>query len=62
MRVYREREAEPHGYVDMTILTKTKGDPDEGSFDGRYELIVYEVADPEGKTRKFPGKVSCTAE
>jgi hypothetical protein len=62
LRIYRERETGQHGYVELTILTKAKGDPDEGLFEGRYDLTVYEVADPEGKTRKFSGKVSCTAE
>jgi len=61
--VYREREADkPHGYVELTILTKTT---EEGSTEGTYALSVYDVGpegSAEGKTVEAKGKVGCFVE
>ncbi|TKB23244.1 MAG: hypothetical protein E5W69_08775, partial [Mesorhizobium sp.] len=61
--VYHERQVEnAYGYVELTILTKAS---DEGVYDGRYLLSIYDVtADTEkdGKPDELTGKVSCGAE
>lgn len=61
--VYREREGDkPHGYVELTIETKAV---DEGTYNGSYQLTVFDTADDpsaEGKTFEFKGKVGCFAE
>ena len=61
--VYREHEqANSYGSVELTILTKAS---DEGVYDGRYTLAVYDVvADvaKDGKPVETTGKVSCGAE
>jgi hypothetical protein len=60
--LYREREGDkPHGYVELTILTKAS---DEGSYGGRYMLEVFDTdnASPEGNSWKFEGEISCGAE
>lgn len=61
--VYREREGDkPHGYVELTIETKTV---DEGIYDGPYRLQVFDMTDDssgEGKTFEFKGKTSCFVE
>lgn len=61
--LYREREGDkPHGYVEITVLTKAEGD--EGSYAGTYALTVFDGTgdDPEGKTVKFEGKIGCFVE
>jgi len=65
--LYREREGDkPHGYVELTILTKARpGDEGEGFYDGRYELTVFDMTDEnggEGVTAKRDGEVACSAE
>ena len=61
--IYREREGDkPHGYVEITVLTKAEGD--EGGYAGTYELTVFDGTgdDPEGKTVKLDGKIGCFVE
>jgi hypothetical protein len=61
--LYREREGDkPHGYVEITVLTKADGD--EGGYAGTYELTAYDGTgdDPEGKTVKLEGKIGCFVE
>lgn len=60
--VYRERTEGDHGYIELTIRTKAV---DEGSYEGRYELEVFDTrgdTSAEGKTVKAEGKVGCFAE
>jgi hypothetical protein len=59
--LYRERAADKaHGYVELTILAKAN---DEDSYEGRYELEVFDAdASSEGKTWTYEGKISCGAE
>ncbi|MFI0847841.1 hypothetical protein [Mesorhizobium sp. IMUNJ 23232] len=61
--LYREREGDkPHGYVEITVLTKSHGD--EGGYAGTYDLTAYDGTgdDPEGKTVKLEGKIGCFVE
>jgi hypothetical protein len=64
--LYRERDGDKaHGFVELTIRTKVKGEADEGVYDGTYELQVFDTGDSssaEGKTQSFPGTVSCFVE
>ena len=65
--LYREREGDkPHGYVELTIETKARaGDDGEGSYDGRYELTVFDMTNEnggEGVMVKREGDVVCSAE
>ncbi|TPM27444.1 hypothetical protein [Mesorhizobium sp. B2-3-4] len=63
LNIYREHEvAEKLNSVELTILTKTS---DEGVYDGRYTLAIYDAAtdkDQDGKPVELTGKVSCGAE
>ena len=65
--LYREREGDkPHGYVELTIGTKARGGDDgEGFYDGRYDLIVFDMTNEnggEGVMVKREGDVVCSAE
>lgn len=65
--LYREREGDkPHGYVELTIQTKARaGDDEEGLYDGRYTLSVFDTAaddSAEGVTARRVGDVTCFAE
>ncbi|RWN25863.1 hypothetical protein [Mesorhizobium sp.] len=61
--VYREHEvANTYSSVELTILTKVS---EEGVYDGRYSLAIYDgtaAADKDGKPVELTGKVSCGAE
>ena len=59
--VYREREgAQPHGYVEVTILAKAAGD--EGKYKGTFALTAYDTAGDRERTHKAGGRVSCFVE
>ncbi|MCO5080374.1 MAG: hypothetical protein M9955_01810 [Rhizobiaceae bacterium] len=61
--LYREREgSKPHGYVELVLYTKAKGD--ENEYAGTYELIVYDTVgdNVQAKQAKFKGKVGCFVE
>ncbi|MCC2687925.1 MAG: hypothetical protein K0S21_728 [Rhizobiaceae bacterium] len=64
--VFREREAEAqYGSVELTIRTKARGEEDAGSYEGAYEIEVYDLGESghgEGKTLILTGEVSCFAE
>lgn len=62
--LYREREGDnPHGYVEVTIMTQSKGDDDEGTFDGTYEVQVWDTTGHgEPKDVKLSGTISCGVE
>lgn len=59
--LYRERAADKaHGYVELTILTQGI---DESSYEGRYELEVFDAdATSEGKRWDYAGKIVCGVE
>jgi hypothetical protein len=61
--LYREREGDkPHGYVELTILTKAG---EEGTYAGHYSLSVLDTTgdtSAEGKTVTGEGEVSCFVE
>ncbi len=64
--LYRERDGDKaHGFVELIIRTKVKGEEDEGVYDGTYELQVFDTGDAssaEGKTQSITGAVSCFVE
>jgi hypothetical protein len=48
--LYRERAGDkPHGYIEITVLTKSQGD--EGGYAGIYTLTAFDGTgdDPEGR-------------
>jgi hypothetical protein len=63
LNIYREHElVNTYSSVELTILTKAS---DEGVYDGRYKLAIYESSadvDKDGKPVELSGKVSCGAE
>jgi hypothetical protein len=63
LNIYREQEvAKTYSSVELTVLTKAT---DEGVYDGRYKLAIYDAAadtDKDGKPVELTGKVSCGAE
>jgi hypothetical protein len=64
--LYREREGDkPHGYVELAIETKGRGEADEGFYDGRYTLTVFDTtleSGGEDVTLNREGEVVCSAE
>lgn len=61
--IYREREGDkPFGSVELIVRTTSAGD--EGGFEGRYELVVYDGTGEgaEAKEARYDGKVSCGTE
>jgi hypothetical protein len=64
--VFREREGEAaYGSVELTIRTKARGEDDTGSYEGTYEIEVYDLGQGgsgEGRTLTLTGEVSCFAE
>ena len=64
MVLYRERAAGDHGYVQFTVLTRAKGDEDEGTYAGRFEATYYEGkgVSAEGRTVTVDGEVTCFVE
>lgn len=69
LRIYREREGEPHGYVDLVIEAWPKKDSDDIEFRGGYVLTIFDMPakdagakkDAEGKTTILKGRVTCSA-
>lgn len=62
LRLYREREAEPHGYVEVIVET-TRDDEDNDR--GDYIVAVYDMADAasdEVEPVQFTGAVTCSVE
>ena len=64
--VYHEHDvANTYSSVELTILTEAVEEGDEGAYDGRYSLAIYEgTADTggDGTPPALTGKVSCGAE
>ena len=64
LKIYREREGEPHGYVDVVIEAWPKKDSDDIEFRGGYTLTIFDMSvkkDGEGKTTILKGRVTCSA-
>ena len=63
--LYREREGDKaHGYVELLIETAARGEADEGLYEGRYALSVFDTQGDagEGMTFDVAGDVVCSAE
>lgn len=60
MRVYFERQGEPHGTIEL--LVEARGHADAETWRGRYTLSIGEVVDGEFRTRRLTGRVSCSVE
>ena len=63
LKIYREREGEPHGYVDIVIEAWPRKD-EEDQFRGGYTLTIFDMSvkkDGEGKTTTLKGRVTCSA-
>lgn len=69
LKIYRERQGEPHGYVDVVIEAWPKKDSDDIEFRGGYVLTIFDMSvkdmgvkkDGEGKTTILKGRVTCSA-
>ena len=60
MHVHFEREAEPHGTVDLTV--ETRGNAEAETWRGRYTLSIGETVNGEFRSRRITGRVSCSVE
>ena len=56
LRLYRETDSGPHGYVEIIIETRSR-DEDDTEYEGTYKLIIF-VA--EARELVFNGKASCS--
>lgn len=56
LRLYRETDMEPHGFIEIVIETRAPAE-DDTDYEGTYKLIIF-VA--EGKESVFNGKASCS--
>jgi hypothetical protein len=63
LRMYREREGEPHGSIDLVIEAWPRKNADDLEFRGGYTLTIFDVpkAGADGKTTVLKGRVSCSA-
>lgn len=63
LRIYREREGEPHGSIELVIEAWPRKDADDFEFRGGYTLTMFDIpkAGAEGKTTVLKGRVSCAA-
>jgi hypothetical protein len=63
LRVYREREAEPHGSVDLVIEAWPRKGSEDIEFRGGYVLTIFDIpqAGADGKTTTLKGRVTCSA-
>lgn len=64
LHVYRERDGEPHGYVDLVIEAWPRKDSEDIEFRGGYTLTIFDVPKNggDGKTTVLKGRVTCSAE
>lgn len=62
LRIYRERDGEPHGYVDLVIEAWPRKDSDDIEFRGGYVLTIFDIpkAGADGKTTVLKGRVTCS--
>lgn len=64
LRVYRERDGEPHGSVEIVIEAWPKKDAEDLEFRGGYTLTMFDApkGGGDGKTTVLKGRVTCSAE
>lgn len=64
LRVYRERDSGPHGYVEIVIEAWPKKDAEDLEFRGGYTLTIFDVpkGDGDGKTTVLKGRITCSGE
>jgi hypothetical protein len=62
LRIYRERDGEPHGYVDIVIEAWPKKDSEDLEFRGGYLLTIFDVpkAGADGRTTTLKGRINCS--
>ena len=62
LRIYREREGEPHGYVDIVIEAWPRKDSDDIEFRGGYLLTIFDIpkAGADGVTTTLKGRLTCS--
>ena len=56
LRLYRETETGPHGFIEIIVETHAPGE-DDTDYEGTYRLVIF-VA--EGEEMVFNGKASCS--
>jgi hypothetical protein len=63
LRIYREREGEPHGSVDLVIEAWPRKDSGDIEFRGGYVLTIFDIpkAGADGRTTTLKGRVTCSA-
>lgn len=64
LRIYRERDGEPHGFVDIVIEAWPRKDSEDIEFRGGYTLTIFDIpkAGADGRTMILKGRVACSAE
>jgi hypothetical protein len=64
LRIYRERDGEPHGMIDLVIEAWPRKDSEEIEFRGGYTLTIFNVpaGGGDGKSLVMKGRVNCSAE
>ena len=60
MHVHFEREAEPHGTVDLTV--EVRGPREAETWRGRYVLSIGETVNGEFRSRRITGRATCSVE
>lgn len=61
LRLYYEREGEPHGSVDIVIEAWPRKDAEDLEYRGGYTLTIFDIpkAGADGKTTVLKGRVNC---
>jgi hypothetical protein len=62
LRIYREREGEPDGYVEIVIEAWPKKNSEDLEFRGGYLLTIFDIpkAGADGKTTILKGRINCS--
>lgn len=64
LRIYRERDGEPHGYVDIVIEAWPKKGAEDLEFRGGYTLTIFDMpkGGGSGKNTVLKGRITCSGE
>jgi hypothetical protein len=64
LRVYRERDGEPHGSIDIVIEAWPRKNAEDLEFRGTYALTIFDIPTDggDGKTSVLKGRVNCSVE
>ncbi len=64
LRIYRERDGEPHGSIDIVIEAWPRKNAEDLEFRGAYTLTIFDIptGGRDGKTMVLKGRVNCSAE